>query len=184
MQALDDLVRDGKVLYVGGGGGQMRAWQFSEAWWTAKHNGFSNYVAVQAEWSLLARENEADIVPACEAHNVSILPFFPLASGLLTGKYNSTGSLPKGSRLLDPAYRGILNDSNIAKVDALRTIAEQYGITMVQLAIGWLASHRIVGSVIVGARSPDQVRSNVASSGWLPDSEALQLIDDVTLPST
>jgi aryl-alcohol dehydrogenase-like predicted oxidoreductase len=175
--ALDDLVHDGLVRYVGCS--QFAAWEVTDAAWTARTAGRTPFVSAQNEYSLLRREAERELVPACVAHGLGILPFFPLANGLLTGKYRRGEPLPAGTRLgnePDRAARVATGDA-LDRVEALRAVADGAGLTMVELAIGWLAAQPVVASVIAGASSPEQVAANAASAVTLaPD--VLAAVDD------
>lgn len=181
LRALDDLVKAGKVLYVGAGGRQMTAWQFVDAWWTSSHYGWARYASAQIEWSLLERQHETGSIVAAEHLGMSVLPFFPLAAGLLSGKYSA--GAPAGSRLKDEAgYASLLTATNIDRVDRLTALARSEGIDLLGLSLGWLAGHDVVGSVISGATTPEQVRVNAEAVSRRVSPEALQQIDLITLP--
>jgi aryl-alcohol dehydrogenase-like predicted oxidoreductase len=180
LAALDDLVRAGKVLHIGAGGLRMSAWQFNDMWWTARHHGLPVIVSAQVEWSLLRRERETDVVAASRAHGVGVLPFFPLASGLLSGKYARDLAVPGDSRLTLPGYSALHSERNLDLVDALSTVARDAGVGLLDLALGWLAAHDEVSSVISGARTPDQVRANAAATAYRPSAEVRDRVDLLT----
>lgn len=180
LRAMDDLVSSGKVLYVGAGGRQMTAWQFVDAWWTSTHNGWSRYASAQIEWSLLERRHEAGSIAAAGHLGMSVLPFFPLAAGLLSGKYSN--GAPTGTRLKDePGYSSLLDDANLERVRRLTAIAQAEGTDLLGLSLGWLAGHDAVGSVISGATTPEQVRANAEAVAYRPSADAMKQIDLVTL---
>jgi aryl-alcohol dehydrogenase-like predicted oxidoreductase len=164
MRALDDLVRAGKVRYIGHS--NFAGWQAAEAHYVAQAEHLAPFISAQNEYSLLDRRIERELVPACEKYGVGILPFFPLASGLLTGKYRRNEPLPEGTRLGNaaPMAQRILTERNWDVTEKLRDYAEARGHTLLELAIGWLASKPYVGSVIAGATKPEQVKANVAAT--------------------
>jgi aryl-alcohol dehydrogenase-like predicted oxidoreductase len=161
LRALDDLVRQGKVRYVGCS--NFAAWQVVEAQWTARHLGLNGFVSCQDEYSMLVRGPEAELIPAMTAHGLGLLPYFPLASGLLTGKYRQGKPMPKGARITkDPRYgETYMTDANWRIIESLRGFANSRGLTMVELAIGWLLACEPVASVIAGATRPGQIVANV-----------------------
>ena len=160
LAALDDLVHSGKVRYVGHS--NYSGWQTADAHWLAKTNRYTPYISAQNEWSLLNRGVERDLVPACKQFGVGILPFFPLASGFLTGKYKRGAAMPEGSRLgaMKMLADRVVNDANFATVEKLEEFAKTRERSMVELAMSWLATHQEVGSVIAGATRPEQVTEN------------------------
>jgi len=182
LRALDDLVRAGKVRYIGNS--NFAGWQVAESHWIAKTNHFAPFVTAQNQYNLLERNVERELVPACNAYGLSILPYFPLASGFLTGKYHKDQPLPEGTRLGNPAAAPmasrILNDANYAVLDRLEAFATAHEHTMLELAIGWLASLPHVGSVIAGATRPEQVEQNVAAASWKLTAEELAEVDTIT----
>lgn len=180
LRALDDLVRAGKVRYIGHS--NYAGWQAAEAHFTAQRGGYTPFISAQNEYSLLERRIENELVPACNQYGVGILPFFPLASGFLTGKYKQGQDLPGGTRLASagPMAARILTDKNYEMLGKLEEFAEQRGKTMVDLAIGWLASLSPVGSVIAGATKPEQVSQNVAAGNWRLTAEELAEVDVIS----
>ena len=164
--AFDELTKVGKVREIGCS--NFSAHQIKEAQAAAaRHGGSARFVSVQNEYSLLHRDPEEGVLDECERQGIAFLPFFPLMSGLLTGKYRKGGSIPEGTRVAKfERYRKLLSDENLDKVEALIKFAESRGHTILELAISWLLSHRVVSSVIAGATSAEQIRANVSSAGW------------------
>lgn len=175
IDALDDLVREGKVRYLGHS--NLSGWQIADAHWTALNAGATPFISAQNHYSLLERGVEDEVIPACERFGLGMLPYFPLAMGLLTGKY-SGGNVPEGSRLA--ARTSEITADKLAKVDALQAVADSYGASLLDLAMGGLAAQPAVASVIAGATSPEQVRANSAAGLWEPTAEALVAIDAAT----
>jgi aryl-alcohol dehydrogenase-like predicted oxidoreductase len=185
MRALDDLVRQGKVRYVGHS--NFAGWETADAAWTAKALNLSPFISAQNRYSLLSRDIEAELVPACLYHGVGILPFFPLESGLLTGKYKRGEKPAEGTRYAAWASRGpiasrFFGDDKFAKVEQLQVLCEQFGHTMLEMAFGWLLSKPVVSSVIAGATKPEQLEQNVKAGAWRPTSDEAQKIDEITPP--
>jgi aryl-alcohol dehydrogenase-like predicted oxidoreductase len=166
LEALDGLVRAGTVRAVGAS--NFSAAQIEEADAVAHERGLARFTAVQNEYSLLVREAEEDVLPACERLGLGFVPYFPLARGLLTGKYRRGQSAPEGTRLA--AREQIASDEEFDRLEALERFASERGLSMVELAIGALLSRAVVSSVIAGATKPDQVRVNAAARRWQPDS--------------
>lgn len=180
LRALDDLVRAGKVRYIGHS--NFAAWQAAEAHFVARAGNLTPFVSAQNEYNLLDRRIERELVPACRAYGVSILPYFPLASGFLTGKYRPGESAPPGTRLAGagPLADRILNEKNFSTLQRLESIAAARDRSVLELAIGWLASQAHVASVIAGATRPEQVEQNVAAAGWTLTPEELAEVDLAT----
>jgi len=166
LRALEDLMRDGKILYYGAS--NLAAWQAVDAAWTAHHLGLAGYVSVQNEYNLLTRGNDAELLPALDAAGVGLIPYFPLASGLLTGKYRRGVATPAGSRLLAPQgmMGKVLTPANIAAVERLAAFAERCGRSLTELAMAWLASKPQISSIIASATSGAQMSQNAAAVGW------------------
>lgn len=166
LRALDDLVSQGKVRYIGNS--NFTGWQIADAAWTAKTAHRTPFVSAQNEFSLLRRNVEHEILPACEQFGLGFLPFFPLASGLLTGKYRRGEAPPEGTRLAAWGARGAqaLNDRNFDKLEKLEAWATARGHSVLELAFAWLLGHPAVSSVIAGATSPKQVRTNATTADW------------------
>jgi aryl-alcohol dehydrogenase-like predicted oxidoreductase len=171
LSALDDLVRAGKVRYLGNS--NFSGWQIADAAWTARSGHLTPFVSAQNHFSLLERGVEKEVLPACERFDVGMLPFFPLASGLLTGKYRRNEAPPAGGRLSEERYAQRLANASWDTIEALRTFAEKRGLELLDVAIGGLAAKPAVASVIAGATRPDQVAANVAAAAWVPSAEDL-----------
>jgi aryl-alcohol dehydrogenase-like predicted oxidoreductase len=176
LSALDDVVRAGKVRYLGSS--NLRGWQVADAEWTARTRHLHRFVSAQNEYSLLKRGVEGDLVPALEAYGIGLLPYFPLASGLLTGKYRRGEPAPANSRLANRPER--LTDDAFDTLETLDSFAKQRGITLLDVAIGGLAAQPAVASVIAGATSREQVERNVAAGNWEPTLEDLAELDAIT----
>jgi aryl-alcohol dehydrogenase-like predicted oxidoreductase len=164
LRALDDLVTQGKVRYIGCS--NYTGWQIADADWTAA--GQSRFVSAQNLYSLLERDVEREVLPAGGHFGLGFLPFFPLASGLLSGKYRRGAPPPEGTRLALWGERGksAMSDANFDKVEALAKWAEDRGHTILELAFAWLLGHEVVSSVIAGATSPEQIKANAATAEW------------------
>lgn len=180
LRALDDLVRAGKVRYIGSS--NFTGWQVVEAHYLAERHGLTPFISAQNQYNLLERRVERELAPACMKYGVGILPYFPLASGFLTGKYRPGEAAPEGTRLAaaGPMAQRILNEGNYETLQRLEQFAEGRGHTVLELAIGWLASQPHVGSVIAGATRPEQVESNVAAGAWKLSPEELAEVDTIT----
>lgn len=178
VRALDDLVSSGKVRYLGNS--NFSGWQIAHADWIARTNHQTPFIAAQNQWSLLERGVEREIVPAAQEFGLGVLPFFPLASGLLTGKYKRGESAPEGTRLsAGPMAERALTERNFDIVEPLEAYAIEHGHTLLELAFSWLASHPAVGSVIAGATKPEQVTSNAESAGWVLTAEERADVDAI-----
>ena len=166
LRALDDLVRDGKVLYLGNS--NFSGWQIADAEWISRTSKLERFVSAQNLFSLLERGAAKEVLPACDQFGLGFLPFFPLASGLLTGKYKRGEAAPEGTRLAAWGARGqaALNERNLDRVEKLETWATDQGHTLLELAFAWLLAHPAVSSVIAGATSPEQVQANAAAANW------------------
>jgi aryl-alcohol dehydrogenase-like predicted oxidoreductase len=177
LRALDDLVRQGKVRYIGSS--NFAGWQVAEAQWLANTGHLTPFVCAQNEYSLLNRDIERELIPACEQYGVSILPYFPLASGFLSGKYRPGAAPPEGTRLAVWGQRGaeMLSQRNFEALERLEAFAQGRGRTMLELALGWLASRTPVSSVIAGATKPEQVEQNVKAVEWRLTPEELAEVD-------
>lgn len=165
LRALDDLVHQGKVLYVGHS--NFAGWQIADAQWTARAHNLIEPISAQNHFNLLERGIESEVLPAIRNFELGLIPYFPLASGFLTGKY-SPGVTPPESRLgRNPgSAEQILTAANFDRVGRLGSFAEERGHSLLELAFGWLLSQSEVSSVIAGASSPEQVDQNVDAGGW------------------
>jgi aryl-alcohol dehydrogenase-like predicted oxidoreductase len=182
LRALDDLVRQGKVRYIGAS--TLPAWQVVEAQWTAKHHGLHQLVACQEEYSLLARALDCDMMPVLEAYGLGLIPFRPLANGLLTGKYRRGAPMPSGARLSSErrAAGRYLTERNWRVVERLEGFAAERGHTLLKLAVSWLLHRPAVASVIAGATTAEQVEANVHAAGaWRLTADEMQEIDSFTV---
>jgi aryl-alcohol dehydrogenase-like predicted oxidoreductase len=175
--ALTELVREGKVRYIGCS--NMAGWQLADADWTARTAHLERFVSVQNEYSLLERGIEAEVVPAAERFGLGVLPYFPLASGLLTGKYKRGAPIPSGTRYERWGMESALTGERFDIVEKLEGFAAERGITLLDVAVGWLADRAVVASVIAGATRPDQVRANVRAAAWEPTAGDLDAIDQI-----
>lgn len=173
LRALDDLVRAGKVRYVGHS--NRAGWQIAQAEYVARELGVERFVSAQNHYNLLDRRAELEVVPAAAEFGLGVLPYFPLANGLLTGKY-SQGDAPEGSRL-SHVRQNMVADADLEQLAAFGRFARERGITEVQAAIGWLAAQGPVSSVIAGATRPAQVVENAAAADWLATAEDLAELD-------
>ncbi len=183
LRTLDDLVHQGKVRYIGNS--NFAAWQIADAYWTSRQHNLHRFVSAQNRYSLLTREIEKEVVPACACYGLGILPYFPLESGLLTGKYRRGQSFPEGTRLhkwANFAAGAFASDDKFDKAEALRELAEAGGHSLLDLAMGWLASRPQVASVIAGVTSVQQLEQNVAAAQWRPTAGDEAAIDEVTMP--
>jgi aryl-alcohol dehydrogenase-like predicted oxidoreductase len=167
--ALDELVRAGKVRAIGAS--NFSAEQIQEAEDAARDNGLTHFSAIQNQYSLLVREAEQEVLPLCERLGLGFVPFFPLASGLLTGKYRRGEPAPEGTRLA--ARSEVATDAQFDLLESLSRFAEERGLSMVDVAIGALLAQPVVSSVIAGATKPDQVRTNAAAARWQPSEDDL-----------
>ncbi len=181
LRALDDLARAGKIRYYGCS--NLPAWQVVEAQWTAKTLNLSGFVSCQDEYSLVVREAERDLLPAMRAYGLGLLPYFPLASGLLTGKYRRNMPLPEEARLTKTQRLAdrYLTEKNWAMSEKLIDFAEARGRTPVDLAFNWLLAQAPVASVIAGATKPEQIEENAKAEAWRMTEDDLAEIDRITL---
>jgi aryl-alcohol dehydrogenase-like predicted oxidoreductase len=176
--ALDELVREGKVRYIGHS--NLPGWQIADAAHLAARMGATPFVSAQNEWSLLERGAEAEVVPAARRFGLGVLPYFPLANGLLTGKVRrGQGPLP-GTRLA--SRQGYITGKKLDRVEALIAWAGGQGITLLDVAVGGLAAQPCCASVISGAMSAEQVKANAQAGSWIPSADQLAAIDEVVPP--
>ncbi len=161
MAAMDDLVTSGKVRYIGNS--NYAGWQIAEADLVARTRHSERFISAQNNFSLLERRVEHEVIPACEHFGLGMLPFFPLASGLLTGKYRRNEDNPKGTRLAERDIR----DRQYDQLEALEKWAQERDHSLLELAFAWLLASPSVSSVIAGATKPEQVDANASAGGWL-----------------
>jgi aryl-alcohol dehydrogenase-like predicted oxidoreductase len=166
LSALDDLVTQGKVRYIGNS--NFTGWQIADADWIARSEHLARFVSAQNHYSLLDRKVEFEVTPACERFGLGMLPFFPLASGLLTGKYKRGEPPPEGTRMaaMGARFAAAMTEEAFDKVDALTAWAAERGKSVLDLAFAWLLGHPVVSSVIAGATRPEQVHANAAAGAW------------------
>ena len=182
LRALDDLVSEGKIRYIGCS--NYMAWELIEGIQISRRYGWSEFMTIQPEFSMFEREPESELIYACEKYKVGILPYFPLASGFLTGKYKKD-SIPEGGRLSsgNTAWsEKWLTEENFTIIENLEKWAQNKGITMVQLAFSWLLAKKSVSSVIAGATSKDQIDSNITASGIEISNSELKEINSILPP--
>jgi aryl-alcohol dehydrogenase-like predicted oxidoreductase len=175
LEALDELVRRGSVRAIGAS--NFSAQQLEEADAVARERGLTRFTALQNEYSLLVRDAERDVLPACERLGIGFVPFFPLASGLLTGKYRRGEAGPSGARLSDRDQ--IASDEQFDLLDALQAYADARGVSLVDVAIGALIARPVISTVIAGATKPEQVRANAAAARWLPSDEDVAELEEL-----
>jgi aryl-alcohol dehydrogenase-like predicted oxidoreductase len=177
LAALTELVHDGLVRYIGSS--NLAGWQISEAEWLARTSGTERFISAQNLYSFIERDVETEVIPACETYGVGMLPYFPLASGLLTGKYQRGQEPPSDGRITAWGMTGMLNDRNFDLVESLTAFAVERGVTLLDVAMGGLAAQSTVSSVIAGATTPAQVRANASAGLWVPtadDQKALRAL--------
>ncbi|HEX9595765.1 MAG TPA: aldo/keto reductase [Anaerolineales bacterium] len=178
MQALDDLVRWGKVRYIGAS--NFSAWQLTEANALARAHGWTEFVSMQPHYHMLARDIEAEIIPACQYFNIGILPYFPLAGGFLTGKYEKGKSAPEGSRGENNAYvQKWMKEGDYDVLDKLDRFAKVQGHALNELAIAWLLAQPQISSVISGATRVEHVEANLKAIEWELSTEELQAVREI-----
>jgi aryl-alcohol dehydrogenase-like predicted oxidoreductase len=178
LSALDDLVHEGKVRYIGSS--NFTGWQVAEAEWMSRTRGYERFVSAQNSYSWLERGIEADLVPALEHYGIGLLPYFPLASGLLTGKYRRGEAPPQGSRIQVWGRESVLTEAKFDVIEKLESFAAERDISLLDVAIGGLAARPAVSSVIAGATSREQVARNVAAGGWRPSESEAATLDQIT----
>ena len=172
------LVRAGKVRYIGCS--NYDAWHLVEALHTSRALNLNAFVSVQPYYNLLKRGIERELAPACEAYDIGIIPYFPLESGFLTGKYRPGKGAPSGTRFdKTPTFQAKLNEDNFAILGALESFAAERGHTVGELAMAWLAARPQVCSVISGASTPEQVQANAKGLEWKLTAEDLAEIDEI-----
>ncbi|UYM03839.1 aldo/keto reductase [Solicola gregarius] len=181
LEAMSDFVAEGKVRYLGCS--NFTAWQLIDADWAARTAGAQRFISAQNEYSLYNRTAELELVPAAEQIGVSVLPYFPLAYGLLTGKYGRGEAAPTGSRLGLERQSHRLDSADFDRVEALEAYANERGIGILDVAIGGLAAQPTVGSVIAGATRPEQVDANVRAGAWEPTAADLAALDSINDPA-
>lgn len=177
LATLSDLVREGKVRYIGSS--NFAGWQVVDADWTARTGGFEAFVSAQNKYSLYEREAEKELIPALEHVGAGLLPWGPLSSGLLTGKYKRGEEAPAGSRLANADQASKLAKADFDRIEAIERFAAERGITMLDVAIGGLAAQPSVASVIAGAAREEQIAANISAASWEPTAEDLVELDKI-----
>ncbi len=174
LAALHDLVRSGKVRYVGSS--NFSSWQIADADWTARSEGYTRFVSAQNHMNLFERAVVHEVIPGCRHFGLGMLPYFPLASGLLTGKYVRGEVAPEGTRLANAGARAgrALSDNNFDRLEALTSFADERSRSLLELALGWLLSFEEVSSVIAGATREEQIHSNVEGAGMRLDADEMR----------
>jgi aryl-alcohol dehydrogenase-like predicted oxidoreductase len=175
LSALDDLVSSGKVRYLGHS--NRAGWQIAEAEFVARAAGLTRFVSAQNHYNLLDRRAELEVIPAAEAYGIGLLPYFPLANGLLTGKY-SRDTAPAGSRL-SHTRTNLVHDADWDQLEKFSAFAAERNLSEIQVAFSWLAAQPSVSSVIAGATRPEQIRKNAAAVSWTPEAEELAELDSI-----
>lgn len=176
LSALDTLVTAGKIRYIGHS--NRAGWQIAEAAHIADRAGLVPFISAQNHFNLLDRRAELEVIPAAERYGLGVLPYFPLANGLLTGKYTGPAA-PKGSRLAMPDKQKVLQGADQKQLDQFRSFAAERDLSPVQVAIGWLAANPMVPSVISGATRPGQVTENAVAADWKPTAIDLAQLDQI-----
>ena len=176
LRALDDLVTSGKVRYIGSS--NFASWEISEAAWTSITNEVSNFVSLQTRYSILNRDMEKEIVPACEKHSISVLPFFPLESGLLTGKVKRDEDPPPGTRLAiwGGAFR---SDWKFDLIDKIIEFGKSIDRNILEISLSWAANQKQIGSVLVGATKSEQLIQNIKAISWKMSPEEMDSINNI-----
>ncbi len=178
MQALNDLVRDGKVRYIGAS--NFSGWQLSHANAVAELKSWTKFVSIQPHYHMMARDIEKDLIPACDYFGIGILPYFPLAGGFLTGKYREGQPAPEGSRGESSDYvKGYLTPENYARLSALTAFAEERDHNINELAHTWLLAQPMVSSVISGASKVEHVQANTAACEWTLTPEEFEAVNEI-----
>jgi aryl-alcohol dehydrogenase-like predicted oxidoreductase len=178
--ALDDLVTEGKVRYIGHS--NLSGWEIADAAHSALAAGRTPFISAQNHWSLLERDAEREVVPAALHFGLGVLPYFPLANGMLTGKVRRGQEMQAGTRLAEPRRSGYVTDGKLDKVEALIAWGDGQDVSILQIAIGGLAAQPGCSSVIAGATSPEQVKANAAAGDWEPTDEQLAELDEIVPP--
>lgn len=175
--ALDELVTEGKVRYLGHS--NLAGWQLADFAHTALAAGAAPFISSQNQWSLLDRGAEQEVVPAARHFGLGVLPYYPLANGLLTGKIRKGQEVPAGSRLAEPRRAGYVTEAKLDTVESLIAWGQEQGVSLLEIAIGGLAAQPGCSSVIAGATSPAQAKANAAAGDWEPADDQLAALDKI-----
>lgn len=183
LSALDDLVRQGKVRYVACS--NYTGYRLVESLWAADRKGLQRYESVQLQYSLVCRDAEREVVPACKAHGLGVLAWSPLGRGFLSGKFARAEAPPAGSRLeaWQDSWKGVATDKNFDVLDAVKELAKARGATPAQVALAWVLQKPFMSSVIIGARTVAQLDDNLAAAALALEPEEIQRLDDVSRPA-
>ena len=179
LSALDDLVRSGKVRYIGHS--NRSGWQIAEAEFVAREQGTERFISAQNHYNLMDRRAELEVLPASRAYGLGVLPYFPLANGMLTGKYSSRQA-PEGSRL-SHTRQSMVENADLDQLKAFGDFARERGLTELQVAFSWLAAQEPVSSVIAGATRPEQIRQNAEAVCWVPTDQERAELDEIFAPA-
>jgi len=178
LRALDDLVRQGKVRYIGCS--NFPAWRLCDALWTSRQLGLNEFISVQPRYNMFSREAEPELFPLCREKGIGVMTYSPLCGGILTGKYKKGQPAPDKSRpATNPNFGQFYRDDLLEKVEKLSSLAQQWGHNIIEMAIAWVLANPVVTTVILGARSVEQLRSNLAALSWQLSEEQLKQIDEV-----
>ena len=178
LRGLDDLIRMGKICYIGASA--YASWQLAHANALAELKGWSRFVALQSEYNMLARDVEREVLPYCQAHNVGFVPYYPLAGGFLTGKYEMGKPAPRGSRGESSRnVQELMTEKNYHSVGRLSAWAKDHGRGINELAQAWLLAQPAVCSVISGARTVDHVTSNVKAADWSLTADHVKEVESI-----
>jgi len=182
LEALNDLVRIGKIRYIGIS--DFAAWQITKSVMLQEMKGYSKFISAQMYYSLLGRDIENEVVPACQDLGLGILAWSPLAGGFLTGKYTKNSDLPEDSRYkrMERHFLRFKFDKAYFVVDELKKLAEKYNATPSQVALNWLRAKEYVSSIIIGVRNIDQLKDNLATTEWQLSKEDIEYLDEITKP--
>jgi aryl-alcohol dehydrogenase-like predicted oxidoreductase len=180
LSTLSDVVREGKIRYLGHS--NFTAWMTADADWTARTRGLERFISAQNRYNLLDRDVEAELIPAMLRYGIGMLPYAPLAGGLLSGKYRRGQAPPPDSRVAVWHRESMLTDENFDRIEALEEFAKRAGISVLEVAIGGLAAKPTVASVIAGATSAEQVKANVLAGQWRPSTAEQTELDEITKP--
>lgn len=176
LDALNDLVRSGEVRYIGCS--NYDGWQLTHALWISDKRGWAPFVSVQPEYNMLTREVERELIPACQEFGVGLIPYFPLAAGVLTGKYKAGQPAPENTRgHNNPNFAHRLKTESLETAQRLDVWSHERGHTVAELALAWLAAQPTVSTIIAGVRSPEQVRANVKAGEWKLTADDLTSIE-------
>ena len=175
LRALGDLIHAGKVRYIACS--NFAVWQLCEAEWTSRLHNLEPFIAIQLRYNMLDRSIEQEIVPCCQAYGIGVVPWGPLASGFLTGKYARSPEIPARFSPSGGIYRDVFTEANLEKLAQLKTFAKDHSHSVGELAVAWLLSHPWLGSVITGATNAEQVSSNVAAGDWKLTAEDVAQLD-------